>query len=358
MVASQLSHDRGPTGANPSSEREPLWARQFPGELSCVDLRLLPSFFVLSEELHFGRAAARLHIAQPALSQQLKRLEQQLGLKLIERSTRRVELTLAGTTLARELTSALARVEDAISVTRQAVRVQSRALSIAAEADCFEQVRSALRAYQQRHPAQRLTLLLRSEPELEGTLASREADAVLSWSRIESRQLECRRVLRTEVGVAIPRTRELATRDSVQPADLATEPLVIFDRDDSPNSYDEILSLVGAAGRRIITAPSWTSAGTQEELLHTVSERGGIAVVSRRIFNRVGLEDLAFVPFSPAVLAPIWLIYPQAAGALGRPLAHALAEMAQDLRAVGPTRRGGPWRELTSTPNSEGDQHG
>ncbi len=107
--------------------------RQFPDRLSSVDLRLVPSFLVLSEELHFGRAAQRLHLAQPALSQQLKRLEAQVGVKLVERSTRRVELTAAGLALARELPSGLARIDEAIAVARQAARLEVGTIPIAGE---------------------------------------------------------------------------------------------------------------------------------------------------------------------------------------------------------------------------------
>src|SRR5690348_3740626 len=78
-----------------------------------MELRQLRSFVVLAEERHFGRAAARLHIAQPALSQQVARLERELGLPLLTRTTRRVELTEGGRRFAEHARSVLAEVEHA-----------------------------------------------------------------------------------------------------------------------------------------------------------------------------------------------------------------------------------------------------
>jgi DNA-binding transcriptional LysR family regulator len=84
-----------------------------------VDVRQLRYFVAVAEELHFGRAASRLHIAQPALSQQIRILEPEFGLQLLERSHRSVASTDAGTRLVVEARGVLARFDEAVKVMRR-----------------------------------------------------------------------------------------------------------------------------------------------------------------------------------------------------------------------------------------------
>src|SRR6186713_1262384 len=96
-----------------------------------IELRLLRYFLVVGEELHFGRAAARLGIAQPPLSQQIRRLEAMVGTVLLARTSRRVELTEAGRALLDGARRTLAQAADAVEQAQRAGRGEAGTITVA-----------------------------------------------------------------------------------------------------------------------------------------------------------------------------------------------------------------------------------
>jgi DNA-binding transcriptional LysR family regulator len=118
-----------------------------------VDLRLLRAFLTVAEELHFGRAAEQLHIAQPALSQQIQRLERQLGLRLLDRTSRAVALTPAGRTFLTEARRTVTSADRAVAVARRIARGQKPELVVGFLAQgAAEQMAAILSDFRARQP--------------------------------------------------------------------------------------------------------------------------------------------------------------------------------------------------------------
>src|SRR5712671_2514644 len=110
-----------------------------------MDIRQIRCFLAVAEELHFGRAAKRLHISQPPVSDQIRRLEEDLGTKLFYRTKRKVELTNAGQILAPEARRILAQLQDAAHLARDASQGKIGRLAVAYAPSCSNVVVTVLR---------------------------------------------------------------------------------------------------------------------------------------------------------------------------------------------------------------------
>jgi DNA-binding transcriptional LysR family regulator len=178
-----------------------------------MELRHLRYFVVLAEELHFGRAAARLGISQPPLSQQIMALEQELGTQLLVRSARRVELTPAGRLFWDEARAALVQAARAMEVARRAQRGEVGELGIGMfpSAPLIPKVSAAIRAYRRRYP-----------------------DVQLRLEEFESRQ-QIQAVAEGQVQVAITRSAALpSVPPGVVASELLRERLVVIMPHDHP----------------------------------------------------------------------------------------------------------------------------
>jgi DNA-binding transcriptional LysR family regulator len=169
-----------------------------------IELRHLRYFVTLAEELHFGRAAARLGIAQPPLSQQIQRLELVLGTRLFERTSRKVQLTDAGQALLVEARRVLMAAETAVEAARRAGRGESGELRVAFAATVmFLDLPRIIREFRSRFPAVHLDL--REMPTGPQLTALRQGDIDIGFVREprEDPALEIVTVMREPLRIAV-----------------------------------------------------------------------------------------------------------------------------------------------------------
>ncbi|WP_067686839.1 LysR family transcriptional regulator [Nocardia jejuensis] len=203
-------------------------------------LRQLRYFIAVAEELHFGRAAERLRIAQPALSQRIRKLEAELGARLLDRDSRRVELTEAGQILLAESRDLLARWDRTTSLVGKAHRGEIDALRVGVPPELAGRVLAAiLTAFESREV--RVDLQELTTAEQVRLLADRQLDAGLLQHPVDVVGLEAGPAVDTPLGVMLPRDSPLAARASLTLADLAGHGLVIFPRAGAPGLYDATL---------------------------------------------------------------------------------------------------------------------
>jgi DNA-binding transcriptional LysR family regulator len=195
-----------------------------------MELRHLRYFVAVAEERHFGRAADRLHISQPPLSQQIRRLEADLGEPLLYRTTRSVELSPAGEVLLERGRELLAAAEAAVEDARRAARGEYGRLAIGfTGSSTYEMLPSLAAALQQELPGVALDLQgelltpIQVTRLIDGTL-----DLGFLRPPVHERELTTE-VLRSEPLIAVlPRSHPLATSDSVPLGQLKDEPFVTY----------------------------------------------------------------------------------------------------------------------------------
>jgi DNA-binding transcriptional LysR family regulator len=223
-----------------------------------MDLKRLKYFVTVAEELHFGRAAKRLHITQPPLSQQIQLLEHELGMMLFHRTRRRVELTSIGKVFLGEARALLKQSEDAVARTRRVQRGESGRLSIGwMPWSVLTPLPMMIREFCQRFPEVHLDIhSLSAESQLEaiqeGTI---DAGFVLWISDFGlpagTGRLKTEIVLKPPLVVVVPQTHRFASAGRVELAELANEPYILFKRESGQVFYDYVISFYQRNGLRL-----------------------------------------------------------------------------------------------------------
>lgn len=275
-----------------------------------MELRQLRYFVSLTEELHFGRAAEREHIAQPAFSQQIRRLERDLGVRLFNRTSRRVELTEPGRLFVGQARSILEAANDAITLVRHAGAGKHGRLRVAYSNGSDRGVPpEVIDRFRAEHPRVDLSLSMQYDEECRIQLRSKEIDAAFFWMPLgDYDDLAWHPVVSEPLVVAVPEQHALASMGSVTPGQVAAEPLVWFARHWSPGSWDTI---IGAVFRRHGLTPNVVvEEASQESMVRGVLAVAGVTIVTASTARQLRVDDVVYRPFTePAPTVDIGLAW-------------------------------------------------
>ncbi len=242
------------------------------------ELRHLRYFVAVAEELHFGRAAARLHMSQPPLSMQIQALERSLGVQLLARTQRQVSLTRAGEAFLRESVQILSRLEAAGRLAQRVSRgeVGELAVGFVSLAD-YNVLPPMLREFRQRAPEVRLALHESTTDRQLEALAKGQLDVGFVLPPVLDVRIAYRPLHREPLLAALPARHPLARlRGPVPMARLADQPFILFPRDLASGLYDHIVGLCRAAG----FSPRVDQEAVQmQTILSLVSADMGVALI-------------------------------------------------------------------------------
>ncbi|RFP14969.1 MULTISPECIES: LysR family transcriptional regulator [unclassified Duganella] len=268
-----------------------------------IELRQLRYFVTVAEELHFGKAALRLHMTQPPLSQTIQALEELLGASLFERNRRGVALTPAGLALLPEARRMLAQSQELPQLVQRAAAGEVGRLTLAfiSSAD-YSVLPPFLRAYRAAYPQVQITLQeATSDLQLDDLLNNR-IDAGLLIPPLPDKaklELDYLPVLSEPLVLALP-AGLLKKQGKLALASLPPLPLIVFPRAISPALYDAILSVFRDAG---ITPEIGQQAIQMQTIVSLVSAGMGMALVPQSVSNlmRTGVEYRALRDATPLV---------------------------------------------------------
>ena len=226
-----------------------------------IELRHLRYFVAVAEELHFGRAAARLHLAQPPLSQQIRKLEEILGYPLFVRTSRAVKLTASGEIFLERARRTLRNVQEDLEEARSIGRGDEGSLRVGfIGSGMLTPLPAMLGRYRQLYPRVQLQLSETYTANIAASLNRGMLDAgfLRDGGPIEGLHVES---LFSEPFVAVlPKTHRLAGRNTISPADLRDEPFVFFTPTAGKLAYEKTMSLFEEHGFRprvVQEAPQW-----------------------------------------------------------------------------------------------------
>lgn len=275
-----------------------------------MELRHLRYFVAVAEEENVSRAALRLHVSQPALSRQVRDLEDELGFALLHRSAKSVRLTDAGRTFLGECRAVLKRADEAVAAAKAVATGRTGELHIGyAPTPTSRLLPPALRAFQAETPEVRVKLHDLSTEEMVRALRERTVHLALlvKPGRALLRGLKFVNILTDPVRIAVPPGHPWARLRKVPVERLLSEPLVVYSRNDFPE-YHEFLDGLFARYKATPVVASEHESGAS--LVAAVEAGYGLALASRSLACSIGAR-LKLIPVAPEpeplVIGAAWI---------------------------------------------------
>ncbi len=226
-----------------------------------IELRHFRYFLAVAETLHFSRAAERLGMAQPPLSQQIKRLEQLIGHRLFDRTTRGVKLTLAGQLLAERARSTIEKVQDDVAQVRRLGRGEEGTLTVGFSGSVmFTDLPAAIESYRRRYPKVELRLRELSTSAQISALLTGTIDLAFLRDGDQTEGIEISTLFKERYVAVLPEAHALAGKRSLRVRDLRKEPFILFARRMGPLAFDRTIACCERDGFRpniVQDAPQW-----------------------------------------------------------------------------------------------------
>ncbi|MCA1300468.1 LysR family transcriptional regulator [Stappia indica] len=260
-----------------------------------MKIRWLEYFVAVAEELHFGRAAERLGIAQPPLSRQIKQIEEDLGALLFNRGRSQVTLTQAGAKLYERAQEILANLEEAKLEARRIGQGAEGRLRIGfVGSSTYGVVPNVLKSFRRHYPAVALGLFPMNNAGLRTALVRREIDIAIARPRLDDPEILSRQLIVEPLVLATPDSHPLVDQRAVSLEDIASETLILYPEKPRPSFADHVLGLFHAEGleptSRVFTMDFQTA-------ISLVSVEVGCAIVPSSV-GEARRKGVRFVPLA------------------------------------------------------------
>ncbi len=295
-----------------------------------IELRHLRHFVALAEEEHFGRAAERVFVVQQALSNSIRNLEEEVGVPLVLRTTRRVQLTPAGQEFLIGARETLALAGQTVERARRAARGEVGRLSVGFVSGlAFGGLPEIVRRFRELYPNVSVDLRELTAQEQEAALRGGQVNIGLMLLPVRDPNLDSRALWRQPLVAALPAAHPLARKRKLKISDLRAEAFVFFPRQIRATYFDQVMRWCAGAG----FTPHVVQEAIEVPTLLSLVAAGVGVFLPIEFFSRLSLPGVAYRPIEDAPTVDIVAVWPRGDGK--NPILRAFLTVAEEVLREG-----------------------